>query len=273
LSYTQGTGDLRADEITGDIDLGVSSYGRDVRVKGSQYSFVTYARSGSGASISQPYIISSSRYDYTEVLNPVILDSARSQVANVGSVLYNEDVFGLQAFPHNSPLTIVPDYRFTSSNALYSSPWTSQYGLTIVSTYTGSTLLSTPLTGSVYWGIDYANGLYFNASSSANCTYTASIQIPAFFYDNNDPISKDYLYDITVFTVTNVAYSRVTGSLELHYGNLDCGSTGSITQLETVGGDFQITTFSNVKALGNWLGLRLYMKTPLVPIVPYELQS
>jgi len=62
--------------LTAEVDLGISSYGRDVRVDGSQYWFYTWNRSGS---TDQFIYVPSVRYDYAEGIEPTIYDSKLSE--------------------------------------------------------------------------------------------------------------------------------------------------------------------------------------------------
>jgi len=227
--------------MAGQLDLGVSGYGRDIRVEGSQYVFYSYYQSGSDW-----LQYTSSRYDYHEALNPTILDSSRSEISNVGLSLYDSNVYYNRAFTETNPYGTQDTFYLSSSIGLDNTSWTSVYGLQPVSAYTGSTQLAT-LNTSSYWILSNTLGL---VQASVQGTYTSSIRIPAFFYEANDPTTTDLLYEVTIDAYRG---SSITTTLELHYGDLDCGLTGSIS----VGATRTSYTFVT-KALGNWLGLRVY---------------
>lgn len=78
-----------------EIDLGVSSYGRDVRVDGSQYWFYTWNRSGSTSDF---IYVPSVRYDYAEGVHPTIYDHKLSEYQRV--INYNDLPPGLVILPN-----------------------------------------------------------------------------------------------------------------------------------------------------------------------------
>jgi hypothetical protein len=244
-----------AEGINGTVDLALTAYGRDTRVQGSQYVFMSYMQSGSGTTISAPYLFTSSRYDYHECLPPVIQTSRYSEVSNVSADIYDVDIYGGKAFTDwtaygfgatNTTVTL-----FTSTASLQTNNWTANYGLDIVSLYRGTNLES-PLNTTAYWSIGTTYGLAF-VSTPTN-QYTASLRVPAFFYKADDPSTWNYLYQVTIST--DETPSITNNNLELHYGNLDCGVTSSITPTTTLTTNTFIT-----KATGTWLGLRLYIDT------------
>jgi hypothetical protein len=218
-------------------------------------------QSGSGTTISAPYLFTSSRYDYHECLPPVIQTSRYSEVSNVSADIYDVDIYGGKAFTDETVwgfgATSNTITLFTSSQALQTNNWTANYGLDIVSLYSGSTLQSTPLTSSAYWFLRSnsvaANDWGLGFGTSTQSIYTASIRIPAFFYKADNPSTWNYLYEVTIAVDEDVLYPN---RLELHYGGLDCELTSSITPTTT------LTTYTFVtKATGTWLGLRLYADT------------
>ena len=113
-----GVDDLpsQSGSLTGLIDTALTSYGRDTRVLGSQYVFMTYNRLSVAAitssygsasygvsSYASPesstyFMVTASRYDYHEALNPTIMDARFSQRANDGSSMYDIDIYGNKAF-------------------------------------------------------------------------------------------------------------------------------------------------------------------------------
>lgn len=253
--------------MAGEVNTGLTAYGRDVKVEGSQYVFTSYYQSGSGTGLTwTPF--TSSRYDYHEPYSPVILDNTRSSIANQSAGIYDVDIYGGKAFTnhtvYSSTATSATNTRITSSAAWDENAWLSSYGLQIRSLYSSSTLLD-PVTGSTavgYWslaGTSYdinISGLYFTQIAATATPITASVRIPAFFYNAADPKTKNYIYEVTISTDENGA--GVTNTLELHFGDLDCGLTGSVTPTST-----QTDVTFTTPALGNWLGLRLYVGSSL----------
>ena len=251
--YSNGTllSHSKSEGINGTVDLALTAYGRDTRVQGSQYVFMSYMQSGSGTTISAPYLFTSSRYDYHECLPPVILTSKYSEVSNVSANIYDVDIYGGRAFrdwtAYGFGATSATVTSYSSSEALQQNNWTANYGLDIVSLYYNASPTTT-FNSTNYWTLDNTYGLSFLSDDTGN--YTASIRIPAFFYEANNPSTWNYLYQVTISTSENV---NVANTLELHYGNLDCGVTSSITPTTT-----QTTITFTTKAIGTWLGLRLY---------------
>jgi len=261
--YSNGTllSHSKSEGINGTVDLALTAYGRDTRVQGSQYIFMSYMQSGSGATISAPYLFTSSRYDYHECLPPVIQTSRYSEISNVSANIYDMDIYGGRAFTDETAwgfgATSNTTTLYTSSEALQTNNWTVNYGLDIVSLYIGTTLQSTPLNTQAYWFLRSnsvaANDWGLGFGTTIQSQYTASIRVPAFFYKADDPSTWNYLYEVTIAVNEDVSYPNI---LELHYGDLDCGVTSSITPTTTLTTNTFIT-----KATGTWLGLRLYANT------------
>ena len=246
------------DKLYDEIDFGITGYGRDARVQGSQYIFMTYATSGSGNNVSEPYLITSSRYDYHEPYSPVILDSRRSEIANVTNNIYDRDIFFDKAFDdytsYGNNATPSTQTLYTSSNAIWENNWTSRFGLQFVSLTTASVLQPSPYNTATYWLINSTVGLRFTAEDNAvagvNIPVTASARIPAFFYDELSPASKDYLYNVSVI-VSDISNS----THKLFFGSLNSDLTESITFTSTE------TTFNyTTKATGNYLGLQMFTR-------------
>ena len=258
----------------GTVDFGISSYGRDARVRGSQYIFMTYMVSQSafvsyyGAStydttyvystqdllVSQPYLVTASRYDYHDPINPIVIDSAGSGIANVQSKKYNNNIFYLRSIADSNTYGIgTPAAKtiYTSSTALYENNWTSKYGLKVETLVANNILQSTPYTSSAFWGLTGSLGLFFE-NTTTTTTYTGSIKLPAFYYKPNEPKTHDHLYTITV-VVGDTRASGTSGKIELHFGDLDCILTGSMVPT-TTDTTYAFTTL----ATGPWLGVRVY---------------
>lgn len=176
------------DDYDDTIVLGETSYGRNVRYEGSQYVFMTYATSGSGSTRSEPYMITSSRYDYHEVLPPVILTSRRSQIANIANDIYNINIYGNKAFQTGSLVL------FDSASKLQDSDWTLYFGLVFGTTTVAGNVVNT-YNNTTYWSMSSSYGLRFNVIG-AQGDVTSSAKVPAFFYKSDDPFTHNLLYRI-----------------------------------------------------------------------------
>jgi hypothetical protein len=245
------------DKLYDEIDFGITGYGRDARVQGSQYIFMTYATSGSGNNVSEPYLITSSRYDYHEPYSPVILDSRRSEIANVTNNIYNTDIFSGKAFQdytaYGNNATPSTTTTYTSSNAIWENNWTSRFGLTIKSIVRNNIQLSN-FNNDVYYQLSSLNGLAFIitlAAANDNVPITGSIEIPAFFYDNNIPHSQDYLYKVQI-TIGAGNLSDSPDGLRLKFGGLNSTITSSLLDFNTLN---DVSYDFITKADGSYLGL------------------
>jgi hypothetical protein len=258
----------------GTIDFGISSYGRDTRVRGSQYVFMThmvsqsafvsyygastydttYVYSTDGIALSQLYMVTASRYDYHDPINPVIIDSAGSSITNVQNKKYNNNIFYLRSIADPNTYGSVSASAktiYTSSVALYENNWTSKYGLKVETLVTNNVLQSTPYTNSAFWGLTGSLGLFFE-NTTTPIAYTGSVKLPAFYYKEDEPKTHGHLYTITV-VVGDTRASGTSGKIELHFGDLDCILTGSMVPTNTD------TTYTfTTLATGPWLGLRVY---------------
>ena len=261
--------------LIGTTDLGISGYGRDTRVEGSKYVFMTYMTSQSafvsyyGASTydttfvystqdllrSQLYLVTASRYDYHDPINPTITDSSISNIANVGNVYYNTNIFYSRSLMDVNTYGLVSASAltiYTSSAALYENNWTGKYGLRIETLKANNVLQSTPYTSSAFWGLTGSLGLFFENTSAGATPYTGSAKLPAFYYKEDEPKTHDHLYTITVVVGDNRT-SGTAGKIELHFGDLDCILTGSMVPTNTD------TTYTfTTPVTGPWLGVRVY---------------
>ena len=258
--------------LIGTVDLGISSYGRDTRVEGSKYIFMTYMTSQSaqvslygtaiyGTSIysattlvtSEPYLVTASRYDYFEPYSPTIMDNTTSRLSNITNDVYDTDIYFKKAFTdyskYKSGSLSTYTTLYTASSALYENNWTNLYGLRIDSLSIANVAQSTPYSTTGFWGLTGSLGLYFQ--NTAIQSYTASIKLPAFFYDATSPKAINYQYKVSV-TVAKTS-ATPTDRLELHFGNLDCILTASI-----VPSTAETTYTYNTLAVGPWLGFRMY---------------
>lgn len=245
-----------ADTLTGPVDLGKTAYGRDARVQGSQYVFTSYIQSGSGWA---PY--TSSRYDYHEPLGVMILDNTASDISLLSEQMYDRDIYGGRAFSdytvYSTTATTASITNITSSAAWEENAWLREYGLEPRDLRFNNISFNPITDGSAYgyWrlvgtGYTYPGLNFYQSNASTTGTpVTGSIRVPAFFYKSADPTSWDYVYEIRISV--SESYS-VGNTLELHFGDLDCALTGSITPT-TNQQDVVFTT----KAVGPWLGLRV----------------
>jgi len=258
----------------GTIDFGISSYGRDIRVRGSQYVFMThmvsqsafvsyygastydttYVYSTDGIALSQLYMVTASRYDYHDPINPVIIDSAGSGITNVQNKKYNNNIFYLRSIADPNTYGSVSASAktiYTASAALYENNWTNEYGLKVETLVANNVLQSTPYTNSAFWGLTGSLGLFFE-NTTTSIAYTGSVKLPAFYYKEDEPKTHGHLYTITV-VVGDTRASGTSGKIELHFGDLDCILTGSMVPTNTD------TTYTfTTLATGPWLGLRVY---------------
>ena len=221
--------------MAGVVDLGVSSYGRDTRVQGSQYRFITWARSGSGSTISNPYLVDSLPYDYYQAVVPAIITANYSERSNNEDGVYGKDVLAGKAFSGSRALETSLTV-FTESYAFQTNLWTSQYGLHISNSFTasaaptyGSGVYGTSLYGggsvpisateSYHWRMDSTDGLYFyNGSGATRAGFSGSVSIDGFFYDRNQPQTYNYLYETKITVATS---GTVTANLVLFFGGFD----------------------------------------------------
>jgi len=274
--YNQvGINDLpsQSGSLTGLIDTAITAYGRDTRVLGSQYVFMTYNRlsvpaitssygsASYGVSAyvapesSTYFMVTSSRYDYHEALNPVIMDSRLSQRANNASSMYDVDIYGSKAFDKFSAYatgaTSAYVTTYTSSNAIYENNWTSNYGLVLEAPYEATTAQYYPIYNTQsFWSLTSSLGLLHTAllTPTAYNVPTAYSKIPAFFYKADDIKTHNYIYKITYTINSNTANDA---QVVFSYGDLNSSLTDSYA---VVSG----TTYTNTivtKANGPWLGL------------------
>ena len=246
------------------LDLGISQYGRDTRVLGSQYTFMTWATSGSGATGSAPYLVTSSHYAYSEAQGPTLMTARYSEIIDNDSDVYGLNVFAGKAFTGSYALE-TGSTIFTASFAFQKNKWTSQYGLRISSSFTasvgtygtslygistyGAGVAAIPSTGAQHWRIDNSRGLHYYNSGSAISNHSGSATIHAFYYEPDQKQTYDYLYDVSI---TLNCSSSNSGTATLYYGSFNSNYTQSIVLPSTP------TTYTyRTKADGNVLGLLL----------------
>lgn len=193
--------------------------------------------------------ITSSRYDYSEVLNPTILTNNYSNTCNISNNIYDTDVFAGRAFrdftAYATNATVTTNTIFTSSTAIEQNKWTSVYGLRIIDAYTGSTAYPSVFNTSSYWSLTSSLGLVYNRTGSF--VTTSSIKLPTFFYNPTAINSWDYLYQVKISGTGSSSPTTVT----LFYGDLDCNLSQSFSATSNWSQTY------TTKAVGNWLGIRL----------------
>jgi len=221
------------------INLRESQYGRDLAGYGSQYVFMTYATSGSGSTRSEPYWITSSRYDYHDPFNVVVTDSRRSEISNVADHPYSGDIFkgkGL-SFLYTSSVS----YALSTIAGYQSDLWTSRFGLRP----------NDPLnTTNTQWVMVAGNpalpqGLTLLMNNTGVQVSNHAL-LDSFFYDTTRPETMEMWYQVDVVMNTNV-----DGGLGSGFGRLEFGYVGStVTQSlgtlpDGTGRDF---VFSNIRS-------------------------
>lgn len=214
------------DSLTGDINTGVTSYGRNVRVDGSQYVFMTYATSGSGPTRSEPYWITSSRYDYHEAQGPVILDGHRSSFSNRSEDAFDINLYGKKAFRSGSLI------NFYSASNIQDSDWTLHYGLVFNTTTVNGNIVDT-YNDTQYWSLSSGSGLQFRIMGAQGLV-NAQAKVPAFFYKQDDPSTHNLLYRIKYnisSSVDNVG--DPFPSMSLRAGDYTAGLVAVITGSST----------------------------------------
>ena len=248
--------------ITAEVDLGISQYGRDTRVLGSQYTFTTWATSGSGPTHSAPYLVSSSHYAYSEAFSPTILTARYSEIINDNNDVYGLNVFANKAFTGSYALE-TGSTIFTASYAFQTNLWTSQYGLRISSSFTasigvygsgsygtatyGAGAIALNPTGSLHWRMNNTQGLYYYNSGSTIVNHSGSAAIHAFYYEPDQKQTHEYLYDVSI---TLARVGTATGTVVLFYGGFNSTNQQSIAMPSTP------TTYTyRTKADGNSLGI------------------
>ena len=199
-----------------EIKLRESQYGRDLAAHGSQYVFMTYATSGSGSTRSEPYWITSSRYDYHDPFNAVVLDSRRSEISNVADHPYSGDIFkgkGL-SFLYTSSVS----YNLSTVAGLTDERWTSHLGLR----------LNDPLnTADAKWSMSAGNPalpqgltLIMNCSGHGAVNASNHALLDAFFYNTAYPETTEMWYQVEVAMNTNMDGGPGSGEGRLEFGHV-----------------------------------------------------
>lgn len=180
----QGAG---VNSLTDTIDLGISGYGRDTRVQGSQYRFKTWALSGS-----QWILIDSIGEDYYNPIQPIISGSRPSLNYDITEFPYNggDILYGSGSFPVSS------DVYFTGSVLSTSLPYYGDFGFRFTKDIPVISLTSR-------WYITYTSQSLqldygYNGGSTFTHSFSASLLIPSKSYSVsftvNPSIGEDPLY-------------------------------------------------------------------------------
>jgi hypothetical protein len=151
--------------------------------------------------------------------------------------MYDRDIYNNRAFTGQRALTASAE--FSSSGAAIANPWTNNFGLRLSLTYSGSSTGGTygtsvygsavygsggpnaiaPLTSSVYWSLNSADGLFFKPYTAGTGLYTGSFALDAFMYEPQDAHTYDYLYRVTI--TTELTGSSGSPTLLVYFGGFD----------------------------------------------------
>lgn len=200
------------------INLRESGYGRDLAGLGSQYTFFTYATSGSGPTRSEPYLISSSRYDYSDPFGAVVLDNRRSEVSNDASVPYDQDIFGDQTFGKYIDDNPTQNDIILTGSGIQDYDFTRQFGLSINP--------KGPTPGIAIWKTEGAIGR-LSAIGAGSALSPKTLSIPAFFYKEGDKWTANLQYQVTIS-----AYSNANFYLTCSFGSATSNLTSFISSSE-----------------------------------------
>lgn len=239
------------DSLTSPINTRLANYGRDLVAQGSQYIFMTYATSGSGVSQSANYMITSSRYDYYEPLSPIIMGSRISEIANLTNNIYDIDLYGSKAFTnaksyHSSSNTAYKTI-YSSSAAIFENYWTSDYGMRIQHLYDGNYGSSVSFNSTYYWSLSGSYGLQFY--NEAENFIVSRVQLPAFFYKQDNPLSYNRLYKIDIeFDANYSSYNFTEPYFDIYFGDAGSSLSASLVYPGITDKVSYIT-----KATGPWL--------------------
>ena len=243
----------RSGSFTAEIDTAISHTGRDTRVMGSQYTFMTWAISGSGPTHSPPFMITSS---HTTPITTIITDSRYSEIYNDINQNYSNDVFAGRAFTGARALETATTI-FSSSDAVQNNLWTSQYGMRLLPNFTGSnpgiaTSSIDPTVSVINWAMNKTSyeglGLYLVANSYL-ANITGSVSFDTFYYKQGNPQTAEILYDVSITVQQPQMGFTPTTTLHLFFGKSGSAYTQTITSIPAT-----LTTYSfRTKADGNQL--------------------
>ena len=246
----------RSGSFTAEIDTAISHTGRDTRVMGSQYTFMTWAISGSGPTHSPPFMITSS---HTTPITTIITDSRYSEIYNDINQNYSNDIFAGRAFTGARALETATTI-FSSSDAVQNNLWTSQYGMRLLPNFTGSnpgiaTSSIDPTVSKINWAMNKTSyeglGLYLVASSNI-ANITGSVSFDTFYYKQGNPQTAEILYDVSITVQQPATTGTPVTNLRLFFGKSGSAYTQTIASIPTT-----LTTYNfRTKADGNQLILQ-----------------
>jgi len=255
-TYIVGDTPSRSGSFTTEIDTAISHTGRDTRVMGAQYTFMTWAISGSGPTHSPPFMITSS---HTTPITTIITDSRYSEIYNDINQNYSNDVFAGRAFTGPRALETATTI-FSSSDAVQNNLWTSQYGMRLLPNFTGSnpgiaTSSINPTISAINWAMNKASyaglGLYLVASSNL-ANITGSVSFDTFYYKQGNPQTAEIIYDVSITVQQPATSGTPVTNLRLSFGKSGSAYTQTISSIPTT-----LTTYSfRTKADGNQLILQ-----------------
>jgi len=227
-----------------EINLRESQYGRDLAAFGSQYVFMSYATSGSGPTRSEPYLITSSRYDYHDPFNAIVMDGRRSEISNVADRPYSGDVFNGKAFARyiveNDQNQIA-----LNINGKQQFDFTRYFGLRILR---GTWAVAAEAVNRVIT----SGGLATNYPGTLGNVSGNYALLDSFFYEEDQPWTKELLYKVG-FTNDEQDIVPSTASVWV----LEYGQVGSTYRTEYLASQLNPSSSAEVvtKASGPFLVL------------------
>ena len=221
------------------IDLGISSYGRDTRVEGSQYRFPTWSQTGSNADTL--IVIDSIAKDYYEPLQPIISSSRASAV------------FDAIEYPYDGG-----DMFRGSGSFLMSSDWV----------YTGSaaTSATAPLYNS--YGFQFninTDGVWYLKASEDKlvASYSSSFGSGSF---TSPILLSGSTYQVTMDIQTSGSgfnYMNATASICIRLGHPTSSTAYTGSTMSNVGGGGAVTGVQSIVFTGIATGPYLYIETSI----------
>lgn len=222
------------------INLRESGYGRDLAGFGSQYTFFTYATSGSGPTRSEPYLISSSRYDYSDPLGAVVLDGRRSETSNDGTSPYDQDIFGGKAFGTYIDNNPSQNNIILTGSGIFDFDFTNRFGLSVNP--------KGPTPSVAVWKTEGVIGR-LTAAGAGSVSNPKTLSIPAFFFKEHNQWTHNLQYEVNL-----TAYSNADFYLTCSFGSQNSNFTTFISSsnFSSITDTFSTVTFTS-KADGPYL--------------------
>lgn len=223
--------------------------------------------------IGKHILYTSSRYDYHEVFPPVIQDSRYSQIANINTSIYNDNIYGNYKLSDPKLAGTEASMSFKNSAGEYTTnlqklPLYTDFGLKFpVNMIVGSTQASSPFgntstAASIYWQMSQAVGIGLRALSTTSGV-TGSIMLPGFFYKETDNSTKMYRYRVAVETSAGNTFGGGPSEIKVSCGSLNSKFTKTISVPHSATTYYNapttITTFETL-ADGPHLGITFSIK-------------